>query len=181
MWMWVWQQILIFLTDSVLIRLSVKSSTISIIKSQWLCVFTNVIMNKILLFVSDFLVIIILSILTIFIKYGGLEPYFRGFYCYDSSIHYPYKVRLIRFQMTPESWKLFQSSTISSELALSLSIVIPVLYIVIMEVVIYLKQNTSLSSVASQLYNSAKIFSIGAITTGVRQELFIFFFFFNNW
>jgi len=111
-------------------------------------------MNKILIFVSDFLVIIILSILTIVIKYGGLEPYFRGFYCYDSSIHYPYK-----------------SSTISSELALSLSIVIPVLYINIMEVVIYLKQNTSLSTVASQLYNSTKIFSIGAITTGLLTSV----------
>ena len=42
--------------------------------------------------VLDGIVILILSILAIIIKYGGLQPYYRGFYCYDSSIKYPYKV-----------------------------------------------------------------------------------------
>ena len=42
--------------------------------------------------VLDGIVILILSILAIIIKYGGLQPYYRGFYCYDSSIRYPYKV-----------------------------------------------------------------------------------------
>ena len=50
---------------------------------------------KILIFVLDGIVILILSILAIIIKYGGLEPYYRGFYCYDSSIRYPYKVSII--------------------------------------------------------------------------------------
>ena len=73
-------------------------------------------MNKALMFVSDFLVIIILSILTIVIKYGGLEPYFRGFYCYDSSIHYPYKVRLTRFRLQLRSSPTMEKIGLKKEL-----------------------------------------------------------------
>ena len=42
--------------------------------------------------ISDSFVILLLGILAIVIKYSGIQPYERGFYCFDASIRKPYKV-----------------------------------------------------------------------------------------
>ena len=41
---------------------------------------------------SDCLTFLILGLTAILLKFGNVEPFHRGFYCYDSSIRHPYKV-----------------------------------------------------------------------------------------
>ena len=41
---------------------------------------------------SDSLAFLILGITAAVLKFGNIEPFHRGFYCYDSSIRHPYKV-----------------------------------------------------------------------------------------
>ena len=46
--------------------------------------------------ISDSFVILLLGILAIVIKYSGIQPYQRGFYCFDASIRKPYKVLVLK-------------------------------------------------------------------------------------
>ena len=41
---------------------------------------------------SDSVTFLVLGIAAILLKFGNIEPFHRGFYCYDSSIRHPYKV-----------------------------------------------------------------------------------------
>ena len=41
---------------------------------------------------ADTLAILLLGTAAIVVKFGGIRPYQRGFYCYDTSIRHPYKV-----------------------------------------------------------------------------------------
>eukprot|EP00091_Calanus_sinicus_P018157 TRINITY_DN4058_c0_g1_i4.p1 TRINITY_DN4058_c0_g1~~TRINITY_DN4058_c0_g1_i4.p1 ORF type:complete len:177 (-),score=39.52 TRINITY_DN4058_c0_g1_i4:1-462(-) len=73
-------------------------------------------------FFWDLVAFICLGSVTLVLKYGGLTPYQWGFFCYDMSIRHPYK-----------------SSTIGSEIAIAISLVVPVVYIFLVEVGRYLK------------------------------------------
>ena len=44
--------------------------------------------------ISDSLTFLVLAISAAVLKFGHVQPYQRGFYCYDSSIRYPYKVSM---------------------------------------------------------------------------------------
>ena len=46
--------------------------------------------------ISDSFVILLLGISAIVIKYSGIQPYQRGFYCFDASIRKPYKVLVLK-------------------------------------------------------------------------------------
>lgn len=41
---------------------------------------------------ADTLAILLLGTAALVVKFGGIRPYQRGFYCYDTSIRHPYKV-----------------------------------------------------------------------------------------
>ena len=66
---------------------------------------------------------------------------------------------------------LFQSSTISSELAIAISLVVPTVYIFMVEVGRYLKTpgggREKLAVFGSDWYHYTKIFFLGATTTVV--------------
>merc|ERR1712107_52726 len=109
---------------------------------------------KLKLIIIDVIIFICISIIAIIIKYGGIEPYHRGFYCYDSSIKYPY-----------------HSSTVSSELALAISVVVPCLYITASEVYIFIQKNLSLSKLNSNIYKVSRMFLYGAATTGLLTSI----------
>lgn len=111
-------------------------------------------MSKLITGISDFITISTLAVIALIIKYGGIEPYQRGFYCYDTSIRHPYK-----------------SSTIESEIALSISIIVPVIYIIITEVIIYISENKSLRNLGSRIYFLIKMFGIGAAFTGLLTSI----------
>ena len=90
--------------------------------------------------ILDIIIFIAISIIAILIKYGGIQPYHRGFYCFDSSIKYPYKVNSKSSVYILRDF-LFQSSTVSSELALAISVLVPCLYITSGEVYLYLTKD----------------------------------------
>jgi len=90
-----------------------------------------------------------LGSITLVLKYGDITPYQRGFFCYDMSIRHPYK-----------------SSTISSSLSLGISLLVPALYISLVEVGHYLTGTGGHVSVfISDWYSYTKIFALGATTT----------------
>ena len=53
---------------------------------------SDVIMVAVRTIVSDSFTFLVLGIAAILLKFGNIEPFHRGFYCYDSSIRHPYKV-----------------------------------------------------------------------------------------
>lgn len=52
----------------------------------------DVMMVAVRTILSDCLAFLILGITAAVLKFGNIEPFHRGFYCYDSSIRHPYKV-----------------------------------------------------------------------------------------
>ena len=56
--------------------------------------------------ISDSFVILLLGILAIVIKYSGIQPYERGFYCFDASIRKPYKVAVKILGTRPLTFRL---------------------------------------------------------------------------
>ena len=52
----------------------------------------DVIMVAVRTILSDSVTFLVLGIAAILLKFGNIEPFHRGFYCYDSSIRHPYKV-----------------------------------------------------------------------------------------
>ena len=42
--------------------------------------------------ISDCLALITLGSAAVILKFGDVQPFTRGFYCYDSSLRHPYKV-----------------------------------------------------------------------------------------
>ena len=114
----------------------------------------------------DIMAFITLGSITLVLKYGNITPYHRGFFCYDMSIRHPYKVinnTSILIQIL-----LLQSSTISSSLSLCISLLVPVLYISLVEVAHYLTSaGVHVSVFISDWYSYTKIFALGATTTVV--------------
>ena len=49
-------------------------------------------MSRAAIIISDTVAILLLGILTLVIKYTSIQPYLRGFYCFDASIRKPYRV-----------------------------------------------------------------------------------------
>lgn len=47
--------------------------------------------------VSDCIALLTLGTTAIVLKFGNIQPYLRGFYCYDESIRYPYKVSILYY------------------------------------------------------------------------------------
>ena len=56
----------------------------------------------------------------------------------------------------------------SSELALAISIIVPMLYFIVTEVIVYVVSDFPLNYLASNLYEVSKTFTIGAAFTGVN-------------
>ena len=52
-------------------------------------------MSRASVIISDTLAILLLGTLALVIKYSGIQPYQRGFYCFDASIRKPYKVLVL--------------------------------------------------------------------------------------
>ena len=65
----------------------------------------------------------------------------------------------------------FQSSTISSELALTLAILVPTLYILTVEAAHYVTHNLRLARLEANLYHHLKLFLFGAAVTGILTSL----------